>query len=148
MGHYRKRLTAPDAWRIHKKTSAWVTKTAPGPHNNDAMPIAVWLRDKMELAHTMHEVKQILNQRTVILNGRVVTDPSIGIGIFDVISIPTLDKHYRVLVDEKGHLYTQEISAENAQLRLSKIRDKTVMPGGKVQLNLFFGANLLADNTY
>ncbi|MDI6718117.1 MAG: 30S ribosomal protein S4e [Methanomicrobiales archaeon] len=148
MGNYRKRLTAPDAWRIRKKTSAWVTKTSPGPHDRNAMPIAVWLRDRMGLARTMHEVKQILNQRAVIVNGRAVTDPGLGIGIFDVVSLPGIHKHYRVLVDEKGNLVTREIGEEDARMRLAKIRGKTIVPGGRVQLNLSFGANILADNTY
>lgn len=148
MGNYKKRLTAPDAWRIRRKTSPWVTKTSPGPHNQNAIPVAVWLRERVGLARTMHEVKQILNQRGVLVNGRTVTDPGLGVGIFDVISLPGIHKHYRMLVDEKGHLFTQEIGEEDARVRLTKIRRKTVIPGGKVQLNLHFGANILADNAY
>jgi SSU ribosomal protein S4E len=33
-------------------------------------------------------------------------------------------------------------------MRLCKIENKTVVPGGKVQLNLRYGANIIADNTY
>ncbi|QYZ79092.1 30S ribosomal protein S4e [Methanofollis formosanus] len=143
-----KRLTAPMAWQIAKKENTFVTRTCPGPHNAAAMPVAVWLRDVMGLAGNMKEVKRILHQRDVIVNGKPVTDPKIGLGIFDIVSIPKMDKHYRLLMDKRGHLVAVEIDAEAAKTRLCKIRNKTIVKGGKVQLNLNFGANLLADNTY
>jgi small subunit ribosomal protein S4e len=148
MSYHLKRLTAPVSWQIAKKEEKFVTKTSPGPHSGAAMPVAVWLRDKMGLAGNMKEVKRILNQRQVIVNGRPVTDPKIGLGIFDIISIPKIGKHYRVLTDKKGRMVTIEIDAEAAKTRLCKIRNKRTIRGGKVQLNLLYGANLLADNTY
>ncbi|MDK2974228.1 MAG: small subunit ribosomal protein S4e [Methanofollis sp.] len=148
MSYHLKRLTAPVSWHIARKEEKFVTKTSPGPHNGAAMPVAVWLRDKMELAGNMKEVRRILNQRQVIVNGRPVTDPKLGIGIFDIISIPKLGRHYRVLMDKKGRLVTIEIDAGAAKTRLCKIRNKRSLRGGLVQLNLLYGANLLADNTY
>jgi small subunit ribosomal protein S4e len=148
MSYHLKRLTAPVSWQIAKKEEKFVTKTSPGPHSGAAMPVAVWLRDKMGLAGNMKEVKRILNQRQVILNGKPVTDPKLGLGIFDIISIPKIGKHYRVLTDKKGRMVTIEIDAEAAKTRLCKIRNKSIVRGGKVQLNLLYGANLLADNTY
>lgn len=148
MSYHLKRLTAPVSWQIAKKEEKFVTKTSPGPHSGAAMPVAVWLRDKMGLAGNMKEVKRILNQRQVILNGKPVTDPKLGLGIFDIISIPKIGKYYRVLTDKKGRMVTIEIDAEAAKTRLCKIRNKHVIRGGKVQLNLLYGANVLADNTY
>ena len=56
-----KRYAAPDSWHVAKKEKTYVVKTAPGPHNDSAIPVAVWLRDHMSLAMTMREVRQILN---------------------------------------------------------------------------------------
>jgi small subunit ribosomal protein S4e len=148
MSDHLKRLRAPDSWHIPKKVNKFITKTAPGPHNANAMPIAVWLRDHMGFALTKKEVKQILSQKDVIINGRPCRNPSMGIGIFDIISMPKIGKHYRILRDKKGRHKTIEINAESARTRLAKIRGKTIVPGGKVQLNLRFGANILADNRY
>ena len=148
MSDHLKRLRAPDSWHIPKKTNKFITKTAPGPHNANAMPIAVWLRDHMRFALTKKEVKQILSQKDIIINGRPCRNPSMGIGIFDIISMPKIGKHYRILRDKKGRHKTIEINAESARTRLAKIRGKTIVPGGKVQLNLRFGANILADNRY
>jgi len=148
MGDHLKRLNAPDSWHIAKKTTKFITKTAPGPHNANAMPIAVWLRDHMRLALNMKEVKQILGQNDVIINGRPCRDPKMGIGIFDIIALPKIGKHYRILRDKNGRHVSIEIDAEAAKSRLCKITGKTIIAGGKVQLNMRDGANLLADNTY
>lgn len=148
MSDHLKRLNAPDSWRITKKTTTFIAKTAPGPHNANAMPIAVWLRDTMGFARTAKEVKQILKQKDVFINGRPCRDPKLGIGIFDIIALPRIGKYYRMLRGVKGRHKTVEIDAEAAQSRLCKIDNKTVIPGGRVQLNLRYGANILADNTY
>lgn len=148
MSDHLKRLNAPGSWHIAKKTTKFITKTAPGPHNANAMPIAVWLRDHMGLARNLKEVKQILNQNDVIINGRPCRDAKMGIGIFDIISLPKINKFYRILRDKNGRHVSIEIDAEAAKTRLCKVKNKTVVAGGKVQLNMRDGANLLADNTY
>jgi small subunit ribosomal protein S4e len=148
MSDHLKRLNAPDSWHITKKITKFVAKTAPGPHNANAMPVAVWLRDQQGIARTMKEVKQILKQKDVLINGRPARDPKMGIGIFDVIALPRIGKYYQIIRDVKGRHKTVEIDAESAQMRLCKIENKTTVTGGKVQLNLRYGANILADNTY
>jgi small subunit ribosomal protein S4e len=148
MSDHLKRLRAPDSWHIAKKTNKFITKTVPGPHNANAMPVAVWLRDHMGYVRNLKEVRQVLAQRDVVVNGRPCRDPKMGIGIFDIISLPKIGKHYRILRDKKGRHKTIEIDAESAKTRLAKIRGKTVVPGGRVQLNLRYGANIIADNRY
>jgi small subunit ribosomal protein S4e len=143
-----KRYAAPDSWHVAKKEKTYVVKTAPGPHDDGAMPVAVWLRDHMGLAMTMREARQILNSGSVIINGKACKDPRMGIGVFDIVSVPAMGKHYRILKDRRGRYRSIEISAEDAKTRLAKIRGKTVISGGRVQLNLLFGANIIADNTY
>jgi small subunit ribosomal protein S4e len=112
------------------------------------MPIAVWLRDHMGFARNLKEVKQILHQNDVIINGRPCRDAKMGIGIFDILSLPKINKFYRILRDKNGRHVSIEIDAEAAKTRLCKVKNKTTISGGKVQLNMRDGANLLADNTY
>jgi small subunit ribosomal protein S4e len=148
MSDHLKRLNAPDSWHIAKKTTKFITKTAPGPHNANAMPIAVWLRDHMDFARNMKEIKQVLRQKDVIINGKACRDPRMGVGIFDIIALPKINKYYRILRDKDGRHVSIEIDAEAAKTRLCKIKNKTTISGGKVQLNMRDGSNLLADNTY
>jgi len=146
MGDHQKRLTAPEPWGIGKKEYKFITKTAPGPHNSQALPLTVWLRDQMGFAQNMKEVKKILNEKQVILNGRICTDPRRGIGLFDIISLPRLGTYYLILRDNKGKIVAKQISAEQAQTRIDKVKGKTIVPGGKIQLNLRYGVNILVEN--
>jgi small subunit ribosomal protein S4e len=146
MGEHQKRLTAPEPWGIRKKEYKFITKTAPGPHNSQALPLAVWLRDQLGYAQNMKEVQRILNDKQVILNGRVCKDPRRGIGLFDVISMPGLQKHFLILQDNRGKIVAKEIPAEQAQTRLCKVKGKTIIPGGRIQLNLRYGANILVGD--
>lgn len=146
MSDHLKRMVAPSSWRLARKEETFVTKTRAGPHNAGALPMAVWLRDRMGFARTMKEVKLILANRAVLVNGRPCRDPRMGIGIFDIISIPATDQHYRVLLDKKGRIVTVPIDADAAKTRLARVAKKTVVRGGKVQLNLQHGANVLADH--
>lgn len=148
MSNHLKRLNAPDSWHIAKKTTKFISKTAPGPHNANAMPIAVWLRDHMDFARNMKEIKQVLRQKDVIVNGRPCRDPKMGVGIFDIVALPKIGKYFRILRDKDGRHVSVEIDAEAAKTRLCKIKNKTTVAGGKVQLNMRDGSNLLADNTY
>ncbi|HWQ67186.1 MAG TPA: 30S ribosomal protein S4e [Methanospirillum sp.] len=148
MGQHLKRVVAPKSWGIPRKTTKFVMKPSPGPHNTNALPVAVWLREHACVARNMKEVKQILRQRDIIVNGRACRHADMGIGIFDIISIPKADKYFRILRDHKGRHASIPIDIEAAQSRLVKIINKTVIRGGKVQLNLRDGSNIIADNTY
>ncbi|MDV2481554.1 30S ribosomal protein S4e [Methanoculleus sp. Wushi-C6] len=148
MSNHLKRLVAPGSWHIPKKVQKFVMKTAPGPHNAGALPVGVWLREHIKVAENASEVRKILHQRDVIVNGRACRNPQMGLGVFDIVSIPKIGKHYRIQLDKRGNLVAVEISADSAKTRLCKVRNKTTIRGGKVQLNLMFGANILADNTY
>ena len=143
-----KRMTAPDAWQIARKESKYVVSTAHGPHDASALPIGIWIRDHMDLAQNTKEVKKILHDRNVVLNGKVVLDEHIGIDVFDIISFPKINKHYMILVDEKGRHTEHEISADAAKVQLVKIANKTTIVGGKTQINLTSGTNFIGDNSY
>ncbi|MDD4127563.1 MAG: 30S ribosomal protein S4e [Methanomicrobium sp.] len=145
MSNHLKRLTSPSGWRIAKKENTFVAKTAPGPHNSHAMPMAVWLRDHMGLALNMKEVKKILKDRSVLVNGVVCTDPKLGVGVFDIIAIPKIGKFFRILRNKKGDYVSVSISEEDAATRLCKIANKTIVKGGKIQLNFRYGANIVTD---
>ncbi|HJJ47396.1 MAG TPA: 30S ribosomal protein S4e [Methanocorpusculum sp.] len=143
-----KRMSAPAEWQLARKEHKYVVSVAAGPHDGSALPIGVWLRDHMHLAENTKEVRKILHERQVVLNGHIVTDEHLGIDVFDVISFPKLNKHYLILVDEKGRQNQYEISEETAKVQLVKVANKTTIKGGKTQINLTSGANFIGENTY
>ncbi len=143
---HQKRLSAPKTIKVPRKIAKWIVKTSPGPHNKNAVPLLVVVRDLLKLADNAREARRIIASGEILVDGRVRKDYKFPVGLFDVISIPKLNKTYRMLFDEKGRYIPKEV--EDGNLKLYKIKNKTVVRGGKIQLNLFDGTNILADNSY
>ncbi len=142
---WTKRMSAPTQWQIAKKEKKYVVSVAAGPHDGSALPIGIWLRDHMHLADNTKEARKILHDRQVVLNGHIVTDEHLGLDVFDIVSIPKINKHYLILVDAKGRQINQEIPEKAVNVRLVKVANKTTIRGGKTQINLTCGANFISD---
>ncbi len=147
MGMHQKRLSAPRTWRIPRKSGGrWVVKPSPGPHNKFAIPLLILVRDYLKLADTAREARRIIAAGEILVDGVPRKDYKFPVGLFDVVKIPKLDVSYRIVFDEKGRYVPIEI--EDDDVKLYKIVNKTMVKGGRIQLNLFDGTNVLADNRY
>jgi len=139
-----KRKPAPRFWQIRRKEYTWVVKPSPGPHSlENCLPLAVILRDILGFAKTRKEAKKIVSQGKVYVDGKVRRKDNFPAGLMDVISLPEVAKHFRVLPSSKG-LILHPIDKEEANFKLCRIEDKTVVKNGHIQLNLNDGSNLLA----
>ncbi|MCS7118947.1 MAG: 30S ribosomal protein S4e [Archaeoglobaceae archaeon] len=143
---HQKRISAPKTYKIPRKEGKWIVRTIPGPHDKEAIPLALVIRDLLQYADTLREARKIISSGEVLVDGVVRKDYKFPIGLFDVITIPKLEKSYRVIFDEKGRYILREI--EDAEKKIYKILNKTIIRKGKVQLNLFDGTNILATNDY
>jgi small subunit ribosomal protein S4e len=142
-----KRLTTPKFWRIAKKASKWAVSPRPGPHRKmDSIPMQVVLRDVLHLVETGKEAQTILKHRQVLVDGRVVKDHAFPLGLMDVVAIPKIGKFYRMTTSKDG-LRLIEIDGKEANKKLCKINGKRMLRGGKVQLSLHDGRNLLAGKS-
>jgi len=138
-----KRKPAPRFWPIHRKEVTWVVKPTSGPHSLDGcMPLALMLRESLQLAETRKEAKTIVSQRKVCVDGKIRTEDDFPIGLMDVVSIPEVGKNFCVLPSYKG-LFLREINGEDAKFKLCRIEDKTVVSNGQIQLHLHDGSNVL-----
>jgi small subunit ribosomal protein S4e len=124
-----KRRAAPRAWTIPRKGTKWVQRVAPGPHAQDqSVPLVLVLRELRRLARSAREAQILLRQGSVRVDGRVVHDPARGVGLMDTVSFAApLDEHFRVLKDRRG----------------KRVRRKTTISGGGLQVTLHDGRNLL-----
>ena len=143
---HQKRLSAPKTIRVPRKIKKWLVKAAPGPHDKNAVPLLVVVRDFLQLADTAKEARRVIAAGEILVDGVVRRDHKFPVGLFDVISIPKIGKSYRMLFDERGHYIPKEVT--DANLKLYRISNKTLVRGGRVQLNLFDGTNVLASNDY
>ena len=146
MSKHMKRLTIPKSWKIAKKEVKWAVKVSPGKHSKDAaMPLGMVVRDMLGYADSMREARRIIGSRKILVDGRVEIDYKAPVGFMDVISIPETGEHYRMLFDAKGRLTLIQIDAERAKWKLVRINNKTYVRGGKVQLNLHDGRNIVIE---
>jgi|TARA_Y100001949_G_C15964728_1_gene321006 small subunit ribosomal protein S4e len=141
-----KRITVPRSWNIGRKAHFWATKPEPGPHSLEgSVPLVIVLRDYLHVCDTAREARRILGGGKVLLDQRVVRDPKRGVGLMDVISLPAVKTNFRCLLDHHGRLHFSEIKATAAKWKLLRVEGKTTLRGGKTQLNLHDGSNLLSD---
>ncbi|MGY5875831.1 MAG: 30S ribosomal protein S4e [Candidatus Thorarchaeota archaeon] len=143
-----KRLPAPKHWPIKRKAGRFTTKPIPGPHpKEDCLTLAVLLREIQGYAENMHEVKAILSSNQVTVDGRIRRNPKFPIGIMDVVKIETEDKRYRLLPKLRGGLRLVEIDEAESQFKLCRIEKKQMVSGGKLQLTLHDGRNIILSES-
>ena len=145
MGRHLKPLSAPKFWKIKRKTSSWVVKPRAGPHKKfESIPLVIVIREILRLADTSKEIQSILKKREVLVDGKARKDHKYSVGLMDVIDIPNLKKSYRVIPTKQG-LGLLEIPSKEAKLKLCRIKGKFTVRGGKLQLSLHDGRNILIE---
>lgn len=145
---HQKRLSIPTSWKIGKKGNKWVSSTRPGPHSKArSLPLGILIRDVLKLVDNSREGKRVLSEGKILVDGIPRKDLRFPVGLFDVVSIPSINEAYRMLQDEKGRLTLHKLN-ETKVNKLCRINNKTTLRGGKVQLNLSDGTNILGSNEY
>ncbi|MCW4044421.1 MAG: 30S ribosomal protein S4e [Candidatus Bathyarchaeota archaeon] len=139
-----KRNPAPRIWPIHRKESLWVVKPSSGPHSlENCLPLALVLRDILKVAETRKEAKKIISQGKIYVDGKIRRKDDFPVGLMDVISIPELNKFFRVAPCSKG-LFLNPIGKEESNFKLCRVEDQTTVRKGHVQIALHDGSNILA----
>lgn len=146
MSKHLKRLAAPRVLRIPRKERALTIRAAPGPHRfSQAIPLGLLIRDYLGLCDTYKEARKIISNGDILIDGVKRKNYKFPCGMMDVISIPKMRKYARILYDRKGKLVLVPISESDAEWKLCRIQNKTIIKGKKVQLNLHDGKNKLVE---
>ncbi len=137
-----KRKPAPAFWPIHRKELPWIVKPSSGPHSlQKSLPLTLVLRDILGVAQTRKEAILILQQGKLQVDGKIIKRSDFPVGLMDIISMPDMNKYYRIMPSHKGLVLTP-ISKEEANTKLVRVEDKTVVRGG-VQIGFHDGSNML-----
>lgn len=110
------------------------------------MPLVVVLRDLLKVADKSKEIKQILHEGKVLVDGKIRKDYRYTVGMFDTVSIPAINAYYRMVIGENGKFHLAPVT--DASAKICKIVNKTAIRGGKIQLNLHDGTTMIASNDY
>ncbi len=138
------RLAMPRTWKIKRKDKKWVTRPLPGTHSFKlGMPINLIIRNILSYTRTTKETKYILNNQEILVDQVRRKSHRFIVGLMDVISTPKIKENFRILLDKKGKIITFPIDKNEAKVKPCKVKGKTSIKKGKIQLNLFDGKNII-----
>jgi small subunit ribosomal protein S4e len=137
------RQEIPRKWPIERKGTPYIVR--PQFNLSEGMPLLIILREIMGLAKTRREVKNIIHSNHIFLNEKIANDEKNNVLLFDTLKITSLKKAYRLSLTEKGKFCLEEIKETEADKKISKIINKKILKGKKIQLNLSDGRNFLSN---
>ncbi len=144
MSRHLKSYAAPKSWTILRKVTKWIIRPNAGAHPlKRALPLGLLLK-QLGFAQTSREAKIILNMKNVLVDGRVIKETHFGTGFMDTIQIKPKTA-LRCSIDQKGRLRFIDIPDTDLNKKICKIIGKITIRGGKIQLNLSDGRNILID---
>ncbi len=139
-----KRLPAPKHWPIKRKEFKFTTRPIPGPHPKEySMTLAILLRETLGYAENMREVKAILTNGDVSVDGTPRKDPRYPVGIMDVVEIKSSGDCFRLLPKPQGGLRLVAIGENERSFKLCRVERKMMVKGGRLQITLHDGRNIL-----
>jgi small subunit ribosomal protein S4e len=141
-----KRLAAPKKWPIGRKKEKFIVRPLPGTHSfKNSISLNTLLKDLLQYAKIRREVKEILNRKNILVDFKRRKSEKFLVGIMDVINVKELNEFYRLLYNEKGKFFLNKISVEEAKIKPCKIIRKTILKGGKIQINLYDSKTILVN---
>lgn len=138
-----KRQKTPNRWPINRKGTSLVVR--PASNFRKGIPILIVLRDILKTAKNKKEVKRALHLGDILINQRKVNDVKESVVLFDKITIVPFNHNYRVSLSQKGKFTLEDIKDSESGFKISKVVDKKVLKGKKIQLNLDDGMNFISD---
>lgn len=124
---------------IPRKGTRYIARAS--SHVSNSVSVVLAVRDMLKLAKTAKEVKEMIKEKLLKINGRLVKEYRESIQIFDVFEA---DKSY-VLTLLPTNKFAFEDSKEK-DIRLCKVINKRLISKGLFQLNLHDGSNVLTKD--
>ena len=148
MSRHIKRIAAPKTWQLLRKAKKYVIKPLSSQRIEHTIPIVLAIRDLLNYAKTASEVKKLLNEKQVMVDGKIVKDKKRGVALMDVVSFPKIKEHYRVLLNKQGKLYLKKITEQESKIKICKITAKKMIGKNKKQYTTHDGCTIITDKDY
>lgn len=117
-----KTLNAPSHWMLSKMSGIFAPMPTAGAHQlRESIPLILLMRNRLKYALNGREVKSILMERYVKVDGQVRTNPKFPAGFGDVLSIQKTNEHFRLMYDTKGRFVLHPISKAESKFKLCKV---------------------------
>ena len=138
-----KRQKTPKNWPIPRKGSVYVIR--PSSSLKKGIPILIILRDILKIVQNRKEAKKALHKKQILLNNVPVKEEKNNALLFDVIKILPFEKSYRVELSKNGKFKINEVKENEANKKVTKVINKRILKGKKVQINLSDGRNFISN---
>lgn len=110
----------------------------PLSYKSSSVTVLMAVRDILHLGQTAREVKEMIKEKKLKINGRTVRDVRESLTLF---SLFEADKRYQVTLLPTGRFVLEPTKQTT---RIAKIINKRLAPAGKIQINLHDGTNVLS----
>jgi small subunit ribosomal protein S4e len=137
-----KRKTIPKFWPIQRTGTKYMA--VPVHDRGSSMPLMIVMRDVLKLVKTRKELQKVLNDKKILVNGKITIEKNYPICLFDTLAIPSIKKFYRATLNDKKMGF-EEIKESEISTRMFKVIGKKILTGKKVQLNFSNGKNLISN---
>lgn len=136
----QKRLSVGTIRHLNRKEATWTIRQKPGAHSQQtSVPLGFVVRDMLKLSRTLREAKQIITKGLVHVDGNVRKTHQFSVGLFDTITIPSLKKNYRLILDTKGRLVCVDLVESQLKHKPVKVVNKVLTKGNKMLIQTHDG---------
>jgi small subunit ribosomal protein S4e len=145
-----KRQLAPSFWKIRRKHGQFVVRARPGPHTKGlCYPLGILLRDVLRVGNNMEEVRRMLNDGMIAVDGVVRRRIGWPVGLMDVIELIPLSKSYRMVPKDTNLLIPVPLAMLSEKgLKLLRVTSRQTVKGQKTQYGFHDGKTLITDEQY
>src|SRR3989338_3492186 len=136
------RSEAPKMLPIPRKGTKYLVRTR--SNLNDSVSVLIAVRDILKLARNLKEVKLMIHNKLIKINGRIVRDFRESIRLFSLLDV---GKTYRLSLLPTKKFVLEETKEKD--LRSTKITGKKLLGKSTIQFNLHDGTNIISkDNLF
>lgn len=111
-------------------------------NESSSVPLVIAIRDMLKLAKTSKEVKGMVHNKILKINGKLVKTINDPIGIFSIIEA---DKKYLLTMLPTGRFVFEETKENSRKL---KIMGKRLVKKGLIQYSLHDGTSILSKQNF
>ena len=137
---HSKRIAASKLWPIPRKGNKFIVVA--NNNKTNGIPVLVAMRDVLGYVKTRKELKKILLEGKIEVNGIKIKDEGHSLVLFDILGLPTIKKYYRISLSPTKKIAFEEVKDKDS--KIIKIINKKTLPGNKTQLNLRDGRNIIS----
>jgi small subunit ribosomal protein S4e len=142
---HKTRSELPANWPLPRKGTKYFVGSSHSA--SDGIPLQIVLRDILKVGTTRREIRFMLLNKEISVNGKVRINKKFPVRVFDVVALEKTGKNYKLNISGKKVKF-EEVSAKDSAKKTVKIIGKVLIGKDKYQMNLEDGSNFLPKEKF